>query len=134
MWVKKGPLSNRAGPINRQAGLSRYCRVQIVSGLFLVLCLCALHDEVEHCVCNVIVLYALKQLFTVLVGHDLHDDDLRVLLNGQLRRDKRQIGNAFVLYRVNMLKLDLVAVLVDERYKIVAVVLTPGCGTSCASN
>ena len=33
-----------------------------------------------------------------------------------------------------MLKLDLVAVLVDERYKIVAVFLTNGCGTSCASN
>ena len=102
------------------------------AGELLLLCLGAFHNDVEHCICNLVILDCLEQLFAVLLN-DLHDNDLCILLDGDFCRDKRQIGHAIIFHGVDMLKLDLVAVLVDQGYKIIAVLLAHGSGTSLNS-
>ena len=59
MWVKKGLLSYRAGIT--ALSYAHFAR----EGLFVLLSLGALHDDVEHCVCDLVVLDRFQHLFTV---------------------------------------------------------------------
>ncbi len=71
MWVKKGLLSNRADlteikcfASDNEAAL--FTLFYALGRRITLLCLGAFHNDVEHCICNLVILDCLEQLFAVL--------------------------------------------------------------------